>query len=84
MSFEMLESFYLKLVLNEVHMNNENDLEIETLAETENYVAWISHEPDGEDVYHLELGAVTLHFFKEEIDEVFQLVAEINETLSAK
>jgi hypothetical protein len=64
--------------------NNEDNVQIETLAETENYVAWISHEPDGEDVYHLELGAVTLHFYKEEFDEVLELIAEINESRPAK
>lgn len=45
-----------------------------TLAETENYVAWISEEPDGEQVYHIELGAVTLHFFREEWDEIVALI----------
>ena len=59
---------------------NQDDVQIETLAETENYVAWISHEPDGEDVYHLELGAVTLHFYQEEFDEVLELIAEIGES----
>lgn len=57
---------------------NDNDVQVETLAETENYVAWLSHEPDGEDVYHLELGAVTLHFYREEFDEVLELIAEIS------
>lgn len=60
------------------------DVQIETLAETENYVAWVSHEPDGEDVYHVELGTVTLHFFKEEFDEVLQLIAGVDEALERK
>lgn len=51
-----------------------NEIPTDTLAETENYVAWISEEPDGEEVYHLELGAVTLHFFKEEWQEFAELV----------
>jgi len=46
----------------------------EPLSVTENYAAWISHEPDGEVVYHLELGAVTVHFFEEEWVEVVELV----------
>ena len=41
-----------------------DDVETENLVMTENYAAWISHEPDGEDVYHLELGAVTVHLFE--------------------
>jgi hypothetical protein len=61
-----------------------SDVQTETLAETENYVAWLSHEPDGENVYHLELGAVTLHFYKEEFDEVLQLIAEVDEALERK
>ena len=64
--------------------DHDSDVNIETLAETENYVAWISHEPDGEDVYHLELGAVTLHFYKEEFDEVLELVAEVRDSLRGR
>lgn len=55
---------------------NGGDVDVETMAETENYIAWLSHEPDGEVVYHLELGAVTLHFFEEEWQEVVQLIDE--------
>jgi hypothetical protein len=51
-----------------------DDIPTRTLAETENYLAWVSEEPDGEQVYHLELGAVTLHFFHEEWQEVLALV----------
>lgn len=53
-----------------------NEIPTDTLAETANYVAWASQEPDGETVFHLELGAVTLHFFKEEWDEVVLLVQQ--------
>jgi hypothetical protein len=51
-----------------------DEVQTENLVMTENYAAWISHEPDGETVYHLELGAVTVHLFKEEWDEVVELV----------
>ncbi len=51
------------------------DVNVDTLAETENYAAWLSTETDGEVVYHVELGAVTLHFFQEEWDEVVGLIA---------
>ena len=64
--------------------DNGGDVQTETLAETESYVAWLSHEPDGEVVYHLELGAVTLHFYREEFDEVLQLIAEVDEALERK
>jgi hypothetical protein len=47
----------------------------ETLAETENYLVWSAEEPDGETTYHVELGTVTVHFFKEEWEEFLELVA---------
>jgi hypothetical protein len=50
---------------------------IETLAETENMSAWQAEEPDGETTYHLELGSVTVHFFREEWDEFLQLMRQI-------
>ncbi len=49
----------------------------ETIAETENYLAWKADEPDGEVTYHLELNNVTLHFFKEEWDEFLDLVRSL-------
>ena len=51
-----------------------SDVNVNTLAETENYVAWASDEPDGEHVIHLELGPMTLHFFREEWGELLELV----------
>ena len=55
-------------------MNNE--IPTETIAETQNYVVWISDEPDGEKVFHIELGQVTLHFFQEEWNEVKDLIKQ--------
>lgn len=46
----------------------------ETLAETENYLVWKAEEPDGETTFHVELGNVTVHFFKEEWDEFLELI----------
>ncbi len=46
----------------------------DNLAETENYLAWLAEEPDGEITYHVELNNITLHFFKEEWDEFLALV----------
>lgn len=56
-----------------------NDLPIETIAETENYVAWVTEEADGEITYHVELTNVTLHFFREEWEEFLMLVKEATE-----
>ncbi len=52
------------------------EIKTTTLAETDNYIAWRADEPDGESTYHLELGNVTLHFFREEWDELKRLVRE--------
>ncbi|MFN2199198.1 MAG: hypothetical protein ACK2TZ_11975 [Anaerolineales bacterium] len=49
----------------------------QTLAETDNYMAWQAEEPDGETTYHLELNNITLHFFQEEWDEFLQLLSEL-------
>jgi hypothetical protein len=46
----------------------------DVIAETDNYIAWLAEEPDGETTYHLELNNVTLHFFKEEWGEFLELV----------
>ncbi len=54
-----------------------DEVPTETLAETENYVAWISEDPDGEPTYHLELNNVTLHFFREEWKELVQLMRDV-------
>lgn len=51
-----------------------DDVQTHTVAETDNYIAWTSDEPDLETVYHLELGQVTLHFFQEEWDELMALI----------
>jgi hypothetical protein len=58
-------------------MSNAMDPKTETIAETENYMAWQAEEPDGETTYHLELNNVTLHFFTEEWEEFLQLARAI-------
>jgi hypothetical protein len=55
-------------------MTDPEKIPTETLAETENYVAWKAAEPDGEQTYHLELGGSTLHFFEEEWREFLDLM----------
>lgn len=65
-------------------MSDDDNIPTETLAETENYAAWISDEPDGERVYHLELGKVTLHFFREEWDELLDLIRDTRQALQKK
>jgi hypothetical protein len=60
---------------------SEEVIPTKTLAESDNYVAWLSTEPDGELVYHLELGPITLHFFQEEWEELLALVSVAEKNL---
>lgn len=55
-------------------MPTQPDIKTTILAETQNYIVWTADEPDGETSYNIELGHVTLHFFKEEWDEFLQLI----------
>ena len=55
-------------------MSSTPEPKTDTLAETDNYLAWKADEPDGETTYHLELNNVTLHFFTEEWAEFLDLV----------
>jgi hypothetical protein len=61
-----------------------SDVNVETLAETENYAAWLSTESDGEVVYHIKLGPMTLHFFQEEWDEVVTLIEVAKKSTDGK
>ena len=54
-------------------MSDISDSPNRAIAETENYIVWEVKEPDDEVTYHVELGTVTLHFFREEWDEFMQL-----------
>jgi hypothetical protein len=54
-------------------MSNNDEPKTDTLAETENFLAWKAEEPDGETTYHIELNNVTVHFFEEEWQEFIEL-----------
>ena len=56
---------------------NTPDMQTQTIAETDNFIAWSAEEPDGETTYHLELNNVTLHFFKEEWEEFLELMRSV-------
>jgi hypothetical protein len=58
---------------------NTTDPQTQVIAETDNYLAWMAEEPDGEVTYHLELNNVTLHFFQEEWDEFLSLIKDLQE-----
>jgi hypothetical protein len=59
-------------------MTEETGVKTETIAETDNFIAWKAQEPDGEVTFHLELGTVTLHFFKEEWEELLELMRALS------
>lgn len=61
-------------------MQNPDEIPVNTLAETENYIVWASEEPDGETTFHLELEGVTVHFFREEWQEFLELVNQLPNT----
>jgi hypothetical protein len=54
-----------------------DEIHTTTLAETQNYMIYRADEPDGESTYHLELGQVTVHLFKEEWEEFLALVQAV-------
>jgi hypothetical protein len=58
-------------------MPDSPEIKTETAAETENYIVYSAEEPDGETTWHVELGSVTLHFFREEWKEFLELIAQI-------
>lgn len=57
--------------------DNHSEPMTETLAETDNFMAWKANEPDGETTYHIEMNNVTVHFFQEEWNEFLQLVRDL-------
>jgi hypothetical protein len=53
---------------------NPEDEELVLLAETENYAVMVAEDMEGESVYNIQLGSVTLHLFEEEWEELIQLI----------
>ncbi len=56
----------------------------QSIAETENYEAWVSEEEDGELIFHLDLGRMTVHFFREEWDELRELMRAVEKQTRQK
>lgn len=59
-------------------VSEDSEMTTATLAETANFLIWKADEPDGEVTIHIELGTVTLHFFKEEWEEFLVLISNVN------
>ncbi len=54
--------------------NPDDETPLTLLAETENYAVLVGQDADGEEVYNIELGSVTLHLFAEEWRELLDLL----------
>lgn len=52
---------------------NNSDVDMDIVAETENFAVWRSQEGDG-FAYHIELGGITLHLDAEEWEELAILI----------
>jgi len=59
--------------------NNQSDPSTETIAETENFMAWKADEPDGETTYYLQMGRATINFFQEEWDQFLTFLKDMDE-----
>jgi hypothetical protein len=53
--------------------------DIDILAETEDFSVWRMQDPDGEMIYHVEFGPLTVHLFPEEWDQFVALVRQLPE-----
>lgn len=56
--------------------HNHDEDEDQIIAETDSYFVWRTDE-EGEFVFHLELGGVTLHMTSEEWDELVDLIKNV-------
>lgn len=52
----------------------QEDVSVELLAESESFAVLRTRDIDGEVVYNIELGSVTLHLFQEEWDELLDIL----------
>ena len=54
--------------------NNDTGTDLTIVSETENYAVLLGQDMEGQPVYSIELGSVTLHLFQEEWDELVELI----------
>ncbi|MGF1507102.1 MAG: hypothetical protein GYB64_11210 [Chloroflexi bacterium] len=57
----------------------DDEAPLTVLAETERYAILTGEDADGERIYNIELGAVTLHLFIDEWRELLELIDEARE-----
>jgi len=54
--------------------NSDSGTPLVVLAETESYAVVVSEEDDGEHIYNVELGNLTLHLYQDEWQELVELI----------
>ena len=59
--------------------NNHSEPKTATIAETDNFHAWMAEEPDGETTYYLQIGRATINFFQEEWDQFVAFIKNIDD-----
>jgi hypothetical protein len=59
-------------------MSKDENLEVDMVAETENFAVWRSPDDEG-FIYHVELGSITLHLASDEWEEFLELMSDANE-----
>ncbi len=61
----------------------EEEFTMETLAETEHFFVWRTVDDDGQSLFHLELGNVSIHLTEEEWEELLELLEQAADTLES-
>ncbi len=59
-------------------MSKDDNLEVDMVAETENFAVWRSPDDEG-FIYHVELGSITLHLASDEWEEFLELMSDAND-----
>lgn len=59
-------------------MSNDEKLEVDMVAETENFAVWRSPDDEG-FIYHIELGSITLHLASDEWEELQELMSDLDD-----
>jgi hypothetical protein len=59
-------------------MSNDEKLEVDMVAETENFAVWRSPDDEG-FIYHIELGSITLHLASDEWEEFQELMSDLDD-----
>lgn len=54
-----------------------DDIKLEPLAETENFMVYTTADEENETIYHVEVFNITLHFYEDEWNEFAALIHTI-------